>query len=87
MKIRLWGTKDECQLAAERLLDTPGLRVVSISEPRADRGASVLFRVYIEARLDQAPAEHVTATAHARPRGRPQQKLPSRLALPPGGNR
>lgn len=80
MKIRLWGTEDECQLAAERLMGTPGLRVVSVSDPRPDRGVSVLVRVYIEARLDQPAAEHVTATAHPRPRGRPR-------ALPPGGLR
>lgn len=72
MKIRLWGTKGECQIAAEALLKTPGLRVVSVSPPRADRGASVLVRVYIEARLDQPATEHVTATAHARPRSRPR---------------
>ena len=82
MKIRLWGTVDECREAAERLMHCPGLVVLSVSEPRADRGASVLMRVYVEARLDPPPAvQHVTATAgpaHAPRRPR---------ALPPAGSR
>jgi hypothetical protein len=49
--------------------------VLAVSEPYADRGASVLVRVYVEARI--APV-HVTSTNEARPRGR-------RHALPPGG--
>jgi hypothetical protein len=57
VKIRLWGTGEECRVAAERLMRTPGLLVLSVSEPRPDRGASVLVRVYIEARLHrQRPA-------------------------------
>ena len=80
MKIRLWGTEDECREAAERLMRTPGLAVLSISDPYADRGASVLVRVFIEARLDPSPAvQHVTATTGPA-RGR-------RQALPPGGAR
>jgi hypothetical protein len=55
VKIRLWGTEEECRLAAERLMRTPGLLVLSVSEPRPDRGASVLVRVYIEGRLDAHP--------------------------------
>lgn len=55
MKIRLWGTRGECLVAAERLMRTPGLLVLSVSEPRADRGQSALVRVYIEARLTDAP--------------------------------
>jgi hypothetical protein len=79
MKIRLWATEPECRLAAERLMATPGLVVLSVSEPYADRGASVLVRVFIEARLDPPP-ERVTATTEpsARLRGH-------RRALPPGG--
>lgn len=81
MKIRLWGTEDECREAAERLMRTPGLVVLSVSEPYADRGASVLVRVFLEARLDPPPQTvHVTATAEPRPRG-------PRRALPPGGAR
>lgn len=94
MKIRLWGTEDECRMAAERLMHTPELSVLSISEPRADRGASLLVRVYVEARLDPPPgAEHVTCTAE--PAGRPdlrasalaQRMTRSRRALPPGDAR
>lgn len=92
MKIRLWGTEDECQAAAERLMRTPGLAVVSVSPPRADRGASVLVRVYVEARLDPPP-EPVNGTAGpARQPGQPARaravtKSRHRPALPPGGDR
>jgi hypothetical protein len=67
VKIRLWGTADECRQMAQLLIDAPGFEVVSVSEPRVDRGASVLVRVYIEARL--TPPVHVTCTtepAHGR---------------------
>lgn len=67
MKIRLWGTADECRQMAH------GFDVVSVSEPYADRGASVLVRVFVEARLDTPPVvQHVTATtgpAHGRRKG------------------
>jgi hypothetical protein len=55
MKIRLWGTEGECRVAAELLRRTPGLLVLSVSEPRADRGDSVLVRVYVETRLTTPP--------------------------------
>ena len=92
MKIRLWGTEAECRAAAESLLHTPGLAVLSISAPRADRGASVLVRVYLECRLDPPPAsQHVTATAQpSRPDQRAAalaQRMTRRRALPPGGTR
>ena len=58
MKIRLWGTEEECRAAAERLTRCSGLLVLSVSEPRADRGASVLVRVYVEARLAPAQPQH-----------------------------
>jgi len=80
MKIRLWGTPEECAAAAGRLMHCPGLVVLSVSEPYADHGASVLVRVFLEARLDPPPAaEHVTVTAEPRSRGRRHR------ALPPGG--
>ena len=66
MKIRLWGTEGECALAAERLMRTPGLLIVSVSEPRADRGASVLVRVYIEARLAPVPEAGVPESGGVR---------------------
>lgn len=68
MKIRLWGTGEECRLAAERLMRTPGLLVLSVSEPRPDQGASVLVRVYIEARLDtQSPDAPTYVSARSGP--------------------
>ena len=74
MKIRLHGTADECREVAERLAAI--VEVLAISATYPDRGASVLVRVYIEARI--APPVHVTSTTEPRPRGR-------RRALPPGG--
>jgi hypothetical protein len=74
VKIRLWGTKDECREVAERLAGV--VEVLSVSEPYPDRGASVLVRVYVEARI--APPGHAGSTTEPRPRGR-------RRALPPGG--
>ena len=74
MKIRLHGTADECREVAERLAGV--VEVLAISAAYPDRGASVLLRVYIEARI--GPPVHVTSTTEPRPRGR-------RHALPPGG--
>lgn len=94
MKIRLWGTEDECREAAAALLRTPGLTVLSVSEPREDRGASVLVRVYVEARLDSPPPVQQATAATGAPR-RPDQRASAlaqrmtrrRRALPPGGDR
>ncbi len=93
MKIRLWGTEDECTVAAVRLIQTPGLIVLSVSEPYADRGASRLVRVFVEARLDPPPA---AGAADGRPQ-RPDERASAlaqrmtggrrRRALPPGGAR
>jgi hypothetical protein len=78
MKIRLWGTEDECRELAGRL---PAITdVLSVSEPCADRGASRLVRVYVECRPYAPPGSRVTATTEPRPRGR-------RRALPPGDTR
>jgi len=67
MKIRLWGTADESRQMAHLLIDAPGFDVVSVSEPYADRGASVLVRVFVEARLDVPPvARHGHDPASAR---------------------
>ena len=74
MKIRLHGTADECREVAERLAGI--VDVLAVSAPYPDRGASMLVRVYVEARI--APSVHVASTAETRPRGR-------RRALPPGG--
>ena len=76
MKIRLHGTADECREVAERLAAI--VEVLAVSAPYPDRGASVLVRICVEARI--APPVHVDSTAGPRPRGR-------RRALPPGGAR
>lgn len=52
MKIRLHGTRGEVAWAVDRLNET--FRLVSVSEPYADRGRSSLVRVYAEVRM---PAE------------------------------
>jgi hypothetical protein len=74
VKIRLRGTAEECREVAERLAGI--VEVLAISAPYPDRGASVLVRVYVEARIAQPV--HVASTTGPRPRGR-------RRALPPGG--
>ena len=47
MKLRLPGTAQECEEAAELLGSI--MLIQSISRPYPDRGRSVLVRVYIEA--------------------------------------
>jgi hypothetical protein len=74
VKIRLHGTEDECREVAGRLAAI--VEVLAVSAPYPDRGASVLVRIYVEARI--APPVHVDSAAESRPRGR-------RRALPPGG--
>ena len=74
MKIRLHGTEEECREVAERLAGI--VEVLAVSAPYPDRGASVLVRVYVEARI--APPVHAGGTTGPRPRG-------PRRALPPGG--
>jgi hypothetical protein len=74
VKFRLHGTEEECLEAAERLAGI--VEVLAISAPYPDRGASVLVRVYVEARI--TPPMHAGSTTEPRPRGR-------RRALPPGG--
>jgi hypothetical protein len=66
IKIRLWGLRSECETAAQRIACV--LPVVSVSEPRADRGQSSLVRVYIEARLpgDTRP-QHTAAGRELEP--------------------
>jgi hypothetical protein len=73
VKIRLHGTADECREVAERLAGI--VEVLAVSAPYPDRGASVLVRIYVEARI--AAPVHVDSTAGLRPRGR--------RAIPPGG--
>jgi hypothetical protein len=56
MKLRLTGTRNECQLLANalpaRLADLA--EVVEVSDFYTNRGASVLGRVYVEVRLTAA---------------------------------
>jgi hypothetical protein len=54
VKMRLWGTEEECLEGAERLAKV--FSVVSVSEPYADRGRSSLVRMYCEVRLDGEPS-------------------------------
>jgi hypothetical protein len=54
MKLRAHGTPEECRQVVEGL--TGIFRVVSVSDPYPDRGASVLVRVYLDIRLDDPPA-------------------------------
>jgi len=56
IRIRLWGLRSECETAAQHIASV--LPVVSVSEPRADRGQSSLVRVYIEARLPDDTSTH-----------------------------
>jgi hypothetical protein len=88
VKIRLWGTADECRQMAQLLIDAPGFEVVSVSDPYADRGASVLVRVFVEARLDPPPA-HAASTTQPRPHSQHERApvMGRRRALPPGGTR
>jgi len=53
MKIRVHGTREECWAAVDKLFEafTVPHRIVSVSEPYPDRGASILVRVYLEVRL------------------------------------
>jgi hypothetical protein len=76
VKIRLYGTEEECREVAERLAGI--VEVLAVSAPYPDWGTSVLVRVYVDARI--APPIHVTSTTETRPHGR-------RRALPPGGDR
>jgi hypothetical protein len=49
MKVRLHGTEEECREMVERLAGI--VEVLAVSAPYPDRGASVLVRVYVEARI------------------------------------
>ena len=53
MRLRAHGTPEECRQVVDKL--TEAFRVVSVSHPYPDRGASVLVRVYLDIRLDDPP--------------------------------
>jgi hypothetical protein len=65
VKIRLEGTREECQQATPRLAEL--FEVVSISQPYPNRGRSLLMRVYVEIRLGDQRQAHPYGAAE-RPR-------------------
>ena len=71
MKLRLHGTRAEVAEATRRLVQV--LDVVAVSGLYPDRGASVLVRAYLEARLNPAsPAPPPSLRRAARPRSAPR---------------
>ena len=51
MKIRIMGTKSECEAAREyyaELEKESGVKSVSISENYPNRGSNTIFRVYVD---------------------------------------
>lgn len=51
MKIRIMGTKDECELARKyyrELEKDPNVKSVVVSMLYANRGSSTVFRVYVD---------------------------------------
>jgi hypothetical protein len=69
VKLRLYGTRDEVAEATRRLVEA--FEVVSVSPPYADRGASVLVRVYLEVRLD--PSTGTSPRSAASPAGQSRE--------------
>ena len=52
MKIRLMGTTPQNEQFIQVLKTIPGLTIISESKPYANRGSSVLARVYLEVELN-----------------------------------
>ena len=51
MKIRIMGTREECEVAKKYyrgLEGTPEVKSVTVSDLYANRGSSTVFRVYID---------------------------------------
>lgn len=66
MKIRITGTRDECDVAAAyyRKLETdPNVRWLQVSKPYANRGSTTLFRIYVEVEYESIILETATAAA------------------------
>jgi hypothetical protein len=62
VKIRLQGTRQECQQAAARLAEV--FDVVSVSDPYPNRSRSLLVRLYVEVHLGrERDVDHDDATA------------------------
>ena len=53
IKIRLYGTKEECLKMAELIRKRPDLHVLSTSVPYPDRGESEYVRVYCDVELKE----------------------------------
>ena len=58
MKIRIFGTEAECNLAQDyykKLESRPEIRYVSVSRLYPNRGSDKLYRVYIDIEYNQLP--------------------------------
>ncbi|MBQ8291890.1 MAG: hypothetical protein IJX88_05245 [Clostridia bacterium] len=58
MKLRVWGTKPECEAALSyyrQLEEDPNVMYVQVSKLYGDRGSSKLFRLYIEVMYHSEP--------------------------------
>lgn len=63
MKIRIMGTKSECEAAREyyaELEKESGVKSVSISENYPNRGSNTIFRVYVD--VEYYDAENASQT-------------------------
>lgn len=62
VKVRLWGEPAELEELIEKICNEfPAVRVLSVSEPCNDRGASVYKRCYIEVALNNFVLEEAAA--------------------------
>ncbi len=66
IKIRLHGTKDEIDNALTQLKTLPSIKILSESEPYADRGNSAYSRVYVDAEVAQLDRDKVHVSIVAR---------------------
>ena len=73
MKIRLMGSEDECRTVAGRLAAI--VDVLEVSEPRANRGGSLLVRVYAEAGVPGSSPGQVVSWPAAQERDKARQRL------------
>jgi hypothetical protein len=65
VKIRLLGNAAECAAVVELLRRLDGVEVVEVSGGYANRGDSLLQRVYVEARLGTEAPQPVTRPRRA----------------------
>ena len=66
IKIRLHGPKDEIDNALTQLKMLPSIKILSESEPYADRGNSEYSRVYVDAEIAQLDRDKVHVSIFAR---------------------